>query len=65
MLICFQELLGGVSTITTEEDNFPQLNEEFQNGPFSSDELSTAINNINNGKACGLDEITAEVWKLS
>ena len=24
----FQELLGGVSTITSEEDNYPQMNEE-------------------------------------
>ena len=28
------------------------------------EELKLAINRIQNGKACGLDEIPAEVWKL-
>ena len=51
-------------TITTEEDSFRQMNEELniQKEPFSSNELSTAINNINNGKYCGL-KIRVEVWK--
>ena len=32
---------------------------------FTIQELNNATKRINNGKACGLDEIPAEVWKLT
>ena len=32
---------------------------------FTIQELNNATKSINNGKACGLDEIPAEVWKLT
>ena len=34
-------------------------------GLFTIQELNNATKRINNGKACGLDEIPAEVWKLT
>ena len=34
-------------------------------GLFTIQELNNATKSINNGKACGLDEIPAEVWKLT
>ena len=34
-------------------------------GLFTIQELNNATKIINNGKACGLDEIPAEVWKLT
>ena len=33
-------------------------------GPFTTNKLQAAIKRIRNGKACGLDEIPGEVWKL-
>ena len=34
-------------------------------GLFTIQELNNATKSINNGKACGVDEIPAEVWKLT
>ena len=34
-------------------------------GLFTIQELNNATKSITNGKACGLDEIPAEVWKLT
>ena len=40
------------------------FNINIKKGPFSPDELTNTFNHINNGKASGLDELPAEVWKL-
>ena len=62
----FQKLIGCV-TITADEEELPQINEELniQKGIFTSDELLTARKHINNRKSCGLYEIPAELWKLA
>ena len=54
----FPKLLLGV-TITADEEEIPQINEE-----LNIHEHSTVITHINNGKACVHDDIPAEVWKL-
>ena len=37
---------------------------EHKESPFTLYECQHSITNINNGNACGLDEIPAEVWKI-
>ena len=62
----FQDLLGK-PPLTDDQTAIVNIvaNElKVRKGPFKMDELSVAINRIKTGKACGLDGITAEVWKL-
>ena len=62
----FQDLLGKPPQTDeqTEIVNIVADELKIRNGPFQMDELSIAINSIKSGKACGLDGIPAEVWKL-
>ena len=61
----FQELLGKAPEIFEEEIE-PVITEELKvkKGTFSLEELQKAVKSMKNGKACGLDEIPTEVWKL-
>ena len=61
----FEDLLGKPPAIT-EEEIAPIIVDELniKKGPFEMNELLKAVKGIQNGKACGLDEIPAEVWKL-
>ena len=61
----FQELLGNAPEIT-EDEITPILTEELniKKGPFTMEKLLKAIKSMQYGKACGLDEIPVEVWKL-
>ena len=63
----FQDLLGK-SPQTDEQteivNNIVADELKIRKGPFQMDELSIAINSIKSAKACGLDGIPAEVWKL-
>ena len=61
----FQDLLGKPPQISDEEIT-PIITEELKikKGLFTMDELQKAVNSMKNGKACGLDEIPSEVWKL-
>ena len=62
----FQDLLGKPPVIT-EEEITPIFTEELniKKGLFTMEELLKAVKSIQSGKACGLDEIPAEVWKLA
>ena len=62
----FQDLLGKPPQTDeqTEIVNIAANELKIRKGPFQMDELSIAINSIKSGKACGLDGIPAEVWKL-
>ena len=61
----FQSLLGSNTT-----DNDTQINQiserelDIKKGDFTLDELNIVLKNTKNKKACGLDNIPAEVWKL-
>ena len=61
----FQDLLGK-PPIIKEERITPVITEQLniKTGSFSMEELQRAIKRIQNGKACGLDDVPAEVWKL-
>ena len=61
----FQDLLGKPPQISDEEIT-PIIREELKikKGLFTMVELQKAVNSMKNGKACGLDEIPTEVWKL-
>ena len=61
----FQDLLGKPPQNSNEQVT-PIITGKLKikKGPFTMEELKLAINRIQNGKACGLDEIPAEVWKL-
>jgi hypothetical protein len=61
----FKDLLGKPPQ-TSDEEITPIFTKELniKKGPFTANELQTAIKSIQNGKACGLDEIPAEVWKI-
>ena len=50
----------------SDEEIVPIITEELkiEKGMFSVDELQKAVKSMKNGKACGLDEIPTEVWKL-
>lgn len=58
----FQDLLGK-PPIISEKAMTPVISQKLKirKGAFASEELQDAIKN---GKACGLDNIPAEVWKL-
>ena len=62
----FQDLLGKPPVIN-EEEITPIFTEELniKKGLFTMEELLKAVKSIQSGKACGLDEIPAEVWKLA
>ena len=65
----FKELLGKPTSISTNDDINERSNQEItkldiKTGLFTSYELTKAIKSIQSGKAVGLDEIPAEVWKL-
>ena len=59
----FEDLLGKQPTIT-EKPTQRTINKELdiKKGLFTKDELSTAKKQVKRGKACGLDNIPAEVW---
>lgn len=60
----FEELLGKSPVIRksqTKKVTHSELN--IKKGPFSMLELDEVLDKISNNKACGLDEIPAEVWK--
>ena len=65
----FQELLG--SQLNKSDDDYDEEILQIHNKLnikiclFTIQELNNATKSINNGKACGLDEIPAEVWKLT
>ena len=61
----FKNLLGNQPKITDNEIT-PVFTEELniKKGPFTMEELLKAVKSIKYGKACGLDEIPVEVWKL-
>ena len=65
----FQELLGSQLNKTDDDDDeeILQIHNKLniKIGLFTIQELNNATKSINNGKACGLDEIPAEVWKLT
>ena len=64
----FQELLGSQLNKTDDDDEeILQIHNKLniKIGLFTIQELNNATKSINNGKACGLDEIPAEVWKLT
>ena len=61
----FIELLGKKITSTRHinlDENEQDL--DIKRGLFTSDELLKATKRIQNGKVVGLDEITAEIWKI-
>ena len=61
----FKDLLGKPPEVIAELIT-PIINEELniKKGNFSIEELTKALQQTKNHKACGLDEIPAEVWKL-
>ena len=61
----FRNLLGNQPKITDNEIT-PVFTEELniKKGPFTMEELLKVVKSIKYGKACGLDEIPVEVWKL-
>ena len=61
----FQDLLGKPPVIK-EEEMTPVSTEDLniKKGLFTIEELLKAVKNIQFGKASGLDEIPAEVWKI-
>ena len=63
----FQELLGSLLNKTDDDEEILQIHNKLniKIGLFTIQELNNATKSINNGKACGLDEIPAEVWKLT
>ena len=65
----FKELLGKPTSISTNDDINERSDQDItkldiKTGLFTSYELTKAIKSIQSGKAVGLDEIPAEVWKL-
>ena len=64
----FKELLGKPIQTSTNSGNECIVNTNkhlnIETGPFTAPELSKATKSIQNGKAVGLDEIPAEVWKI-
>ena len=61
----FKELLGKKITSTRHinlDENEQDL--DIKRGLFTSDELLKATKRIQHGKAVGLDEIPAEIWKI-
>ena len=63
----FQDLLGKPTKINENEEEISQIvNSELdiKKGLFTPDEIIIAVRSIQHGKAVGLDEIPAEVWKL-
>ena len=63
----FQELLGSQLNKTDDDEEILPIHNELniKIGLFTIQELNNATKSINDGKACGLDEIPAEVWKLT
>ena len=66
----FQELLGSQLNNTDDDDDDEEILQihnklNIKIGLFTIQELNNATKSIYNGKACGLDEIPAEVWKLT
>ena len=53
-------------TQVTDNEITPVFTKELniKKGPFTMEELLKAVKSIKYGKACGLDEIPVEVWKL-
>ena len=63
----FQDLLGKPTKINENEEDISQIvNSELdiKKGLFTPDGIIIAVRSIQHGKAVGLDEIPAEVWKL-
>ena len=62
----FKDLLGKniQSTIHSKNSDHTLKNLDIKIGHFTKEEVIKATNNISYGKAIGLDEIPAEVWKL-
>ena len=61
----FQKLLG--LQPTSENVNVTPIMDKdigIKSGNFTMDELKTALQNTKSAKACGLDNIPGEVWKL-
>ena len=61
----FQKLLG--KSPTMENANIMPVIEkdlDIVKGAFTMDELKIALKNTKYGKACGLDKIPGEVWKM-
>ena len=65
----FKELLGKPTSMSTNDDINERSDQyitklDIKTGLFTAYHLIKAIKSIQNGKAVGLDEIPAEVWKL-
>lgn len=61
----FATLLGATSTSTTRAPVSTVIQDELpiNTDDFTLDELRCCIKSLKNNKACGLDDIPAEVWK--
>ena len=61
----FKNLLGNQPKFTDNEIT-PVFTKELniKKGPFTMEELLKAVKSIKYGKACSLDEIPVEVWKV-
>ena len=59
----FEDLVGKLPTITEKRtQRITEQELDIKKGIFSNDELATAKKQVNRGKACGIDNIPAEVW---
>ena len=61
----FKDLLGNPPEITVSAISKITNRINIETAIFTKYELLKAINTINNGKACGLDEIPIEIWNIN
>ena len=62
----FSTLLGSPPSATNPDEEIQTINENtlpIETGAFTAEELQAVLRKLSNGKASGLDEIPAEVWK--
>ena len=63
----FSTLLGSPPTASNPDEelvNIVDATLPIETGPFTNDELQHVLKKMPNGKASGLDDIPAEVWKM-
>ena len=61
----FKDLFGHPPEITVSAISKLTNRLNIETAIFTKYELLKAINTIKNGKACGLDEIPIEIWKIN